>query len=147
MEISARLFNYARCHTQVVLCSGCDRGHRYCGSACADTSREESQRAAGQRYQASRRGRHCHAARQQRYRQRQREKVTHQGSPAAAVDDSLPVEPNEPLRQPVSIPARPDESILCQRCARSCSPFVRLGWLRTSTRRFYRARSGLSGPG
>ena len=150
METSARLFNCARYHAQVVLCSCCDRGHRYCGSTCADTSRRESQRAAGQRYQDSRRGRRCHAARQGRYRQRQREqkeKVTHQGSATAPGNASLPSESKKPEQGLVAPPKQSDEAIQCQRCARCCSPFVRLGWLRTPTRRFYRARSGLTDPG
>ncbi len=89
MEKSARLFNCARCHRQVVICSDCDRGNMYCGSGCAQLTRSESVRSAGRRYQNSSRGRFSHAARQRRYRQRQKQKVTHQGSPPQAPNDLL----------------------------------------------------------
>ena len=84
----ARLFLCARCRRQVLICSRCDRGQRYCGARCSGPARRESLRAAGRRYQHSRRGRHCHAERQRRYRRRWREdarvhKVTHHGSACA----------------------------------------------------------------
>ena len=63
----ARLFLCARCRRQVLICSRCDRGQQYCGAGCSDLARRESLRAAGRRYQQSRRGRHCHAERQRRY--------------------------------------------------------------------------------
>ena len=84
MEPTARLYLCARCRRQVVICSPCDRGHRYCGAGCARTARAESLHAGGQRYQNTHRGRHRHAERQRRYRQRQSKKVTHQGSPGEA---------------------------------------------------------------
>ena len=81
----ARVFVCARCRRQVLICSRCDRGQQYCGARCSALARAESLRAAGRRYQQSRRGRHCHAERQRRYRHRCREgawqeKVTHHGS-------------------------------------------------------------------
>jgi len=30
MSLSARLYHCQRCHTQVIICSRCDRGQRYC---------------------------------------------------------------------------------------------------------------------
>ena len=63
----ARLFLCARCRRQVLICSRCDRGQRYCGARCSGPARRESLRAAGRRYQHSRRGRHCRAERQRRY--------------------------------------------------------------------------------
>jgi len=45
MQSSARLFNCARCQSQVVICSQCDRGNRYCGRACARVARRQSMRA------------------------------------------------------------------------------------------------------
>ena len=77
---TARLFLCARCQAQVLVCSHCDRGQIYCAQGCAQTARRDAQRAAGRRYQASRRGRVNHAARAGRYRARQNN-VTHQGSP------------------------------------------------------------------
>jgi DNA-binding MarR family transcriptional regulator len=65
---TARLFLCVRCQAQVLVCSHCDRGQIYCAQGCAQTARRDAQRAAGRRYQASRRGRVNHAARAGRYR-------------------------------------------------------------------------------
>lgn len=84
--VSARSFRCARraCQRVVFLCSRCDRGNRYCSRVCAVAARRECVRAAGLRYQRSRRGRFKHAARQARYRARcrARQKVTHQPAQA-----------------------------------------------------------------
>lgn len=53
-------------------------GQLYCPDPCARQARRECLRDAGRRYQASFRGRLHHARRQSRWRERQREKVTHQ---------------------------------------------------------------------
>jgi hypothetical protein len=125
---TARLFNCARCGDQVVICSCCDRGHCYC-QGCALAARQESRRTAGKRYQHSRRGRLAHAERQRRYRAR-RQKVTHQGSPAPPpaallVPESRALAPSgEPAEAPVV------EGLRCHFCGRTCSVFVRLGFLR-----------------
>ena len=79
MEPSVRLYNCARCHHQVIICSPCDRGNIYCAGPCAQAARKASLKAAGKRYQRSCRGRLKHAERQRRYRAR-RKKVTHQDS-------------------------------------------------------------------
>jgi len=65
------------CAQVFFLCPRCDRGQWYCGRACATAVRRATLRAAGARYQDTRRGRRQHAARQARYRERSREKVTH----------------------------------------------------------------------
>jgi hypothetical protein len=92
MDRPARLYLCARCRVQVILCSRCDRGNRYCGRACWRQARTEARRQAAQRYQKSRRGRICHAQRSRRWRQRRAtrdaacgtgvdaQNVTHQGS-------------------------------------------------------------------
>ena len=87
-DASARLFVCVRCRAQVLICSCCDRGQIYCAGSCAREARYQAQRAAGRRYQASRRGRVCHAARASRYRARQKN-VTHQGSPPSRRDDDV----------------------------------------------------------
>jgi hypothetical protein len=69
--ISGRLFVCARCHAQVVICSVCDRGQRYCSRQCSAQARRASLREAGRRYQSGRAGRFAHARRARRYRQRQ----------------------------------------------------------------------------
>ncbi len=78
-ESSYRLYNCWRCAVQVRLCSRCDHGNIYCAAECAQIRRLESCRRAGARYQRTRRGAHHHAARQMRWRMRQRQEVTHQG--------------------------------------------------------------------
>ena len=70
MESTARLYNCARCHCQVIICSYCDRGNIYCDKSCADLARKTSLRKAGKRYQRSYRGRLKHAERQRHYRAR-----------------------------------------------------------------------------
>jgi len=129
MQSSARLFNCARCHCQVVICSHCDRGNIYCGKRCAQAARRQSRRAGGRRYQNTRRGRRCHAERQRRYRQRQRAKVTHQGSLPVVPDETLPAE-SEPSVRRSDFPAldRAD-GIRCHFCGRVCSPLLRQSFL------------------
>ena len=81
----ARLFVCARCRVQVLLCSRCDRGQRYCGRACSRAARRQSLCAAASRYQRSWGGRIAHAARSRRWRQRCRQRARDE---AAAVDDT-----------------------------------------------------------
>ena len=83
-EPAYRLYNCERCQVQVRICERCDRGNVYCAGECAKIRRRESLRRAQARYQRSRGGARRHAARQRRWRERQRENlkiVTHQGSP------------------------------------------------------------------
>jgi hypothetical protein len=68
MDRPARLFICARCRVQVVLCSRCDRGQRYCTPSCSRQARHAAQRDAQRRYQASRAGRMAHARRARRWR-------------------------------------------------------------------------------
>jgi hypothetical protein len=75
-----RLYSCRRCAVQVRICSDCDRGNRYCAGECAQIRRRESRHRAGERYQLGYRGAMRHAARQSAWRQRQAQKVTHQGS-------------------------------------------------------------------
>ncbi|MCU0921720.1 MAG: hypothetical protein MUF16_15530 [Burkholderiaceae bacterium] len=142
----------ARCRTQVLLCSRCDRGQRFCGRACSRAARLESRRAAARRYQRSRAGRMTHAARSRRWRQRRRERqqrtcgeaaaldggvidfVTHQGSPTPAED--------APLTFGVDLAAAVDGGVplpsvmRCRRCGAPLSRWVRQGFLRHGMRRW-----------
>lgn len=79
----------AVCRQMFFLCSHCDRGQVYCGKACSLIARRASLRAAGARYQATADGRHAHATRQVRYRERH-EKVTHHSPEKALVLASVP---------------------------------------------------------
>ena len=131
----ARFFLCAGCRAQVVICSCCDRGQIYCAEGCALKARHSAQRAAGRRYQTSRRGRIAHALRSRNYRGRQKN-VTHQGSPPPLPDDllspDLAAANNTPF--PDSFP-RPT-AWRCGWCDRHCPDFVRQDFLRR--RRGYR---------
>jgi len=129
----ARLFLCARCQRQVRICALCDRGNRYCGRGCAGAARSESLRAAARRYQHSRRGRHCHAQRQRRYRARRwvgTKNVTHQGSAPslgrAPLSREHPARDENPMSYLLPLAAAPH----CHFCGRALSAFVRLGWRR-----------------
>jgi hypothetical protein len=118
----ARRFLCARCRTPALVCSRCDRGQMYCATGCAAVARLQSQRDAGRRYQCSRPGRFMHAARTRRWRERQAlvavsavrsemaapQSVTHQGSPAPALDAVLIAVPT-PVAA-AAVPAAPAPS-------------------------------------
>ena len=128
MCASARVFNCARCRSQVIICSGCDRGNRYCGKTCSQAARQNAQRRAARRYQRTRRGRFQHAERQRRYRAR-RNKVTHHSSshpPAAA---SLSPKHGTITRSWSDEPVNHAPGVRCHFCQALCSAFVRLDFL------------------
>jgi hypothetical protein len=129
---TARFFLCARCQAQVLICSACDRGQIYCAASCAGLARRERQRAAGQRYQTSHRGRVAHAMRARRHRARQKI-VTHQGSPPAQPYDLLlassAVTAGESPSPSPKVFTSPSAGH-CHWCGRRCSPFVRHGFLR-----------------
>lgn len=79
LEDDARLFNCQCCGRQLRVCRRCDRGQRYCSPQCRGAGRRQSQREANARYQDTRRGARHHAARQARWRERQKHKVTYHG--------------------------------------------------------------------
>lgn len=136
-EGSARLFLCARCRVQALICSCCDRGQIYCAGGCAQEARQQAQRVAGQRYQASRRGRLTHAARSGRWRARQKN-VTHQGSPSRPPDAGVPMDATAAASAPpvapsseVDAPSQNESAFWrCRWCGRRCSPLVRMGFLR-----------------
>jgi hypothetical protein len=82
METDARLFNCARCHRQVVICSRCDRGNLYCGFAMCPVSpwrvRSGRRRALPEQPARALQPRGPPAA----LSPAPKTKVTHQGSPA-----------------------------------------------------------------
>jgi len=132
---SARFFLCAGCRTQALICSCCDRGQIYCDGDCGSHARRRGQRAAGARYQASRRGRLRHAERARRYRARCKN-VTHQGSPPPPPDDFLspgsPTIASDATTSDVE-PRRPVSR--CHWCGRRCPDLVRQGFLRRRTGR------------
>lgn len=140
MEKDARLFNCICCLQQTMICSCCDRGNIYCSSECSQAARADYVQAAGRRYQNTRRGKSKHAARQRRYRQRQKEKVTHQGSPLLCDDGLLPFE----LSELITAAIQSIEDISCHFCGKGCSRFLRIGFMRHRSR--YAARTSSSWP-
>jgi len=136
-EAPGRLFLCVRCQAQVLICSCCDRGQIYCGGGCAQEARHHGQRAAGQRYQTSRRGRLSHAVRARRYRAQQKN-VTHQGSPLLPLDDLVSVD-TAVTASKSSAAASGDVTTRsrghgaptwrCHWCGCRCPPFVRTGFL------------------
>ena len=135
----ARRFLCARCRAPTLVCSRCDRGQIYCATGCAAVVRQQSQRDAGRRYQCSRPGRFMHAARTQRWRERQAllavplagsemaapQSVTHQGSPLPASDAVLVAVPSPVVAAAVSAavpavsapPAQPCKTIITGRAS------------------------------
>ena len=150
MDRPARLYLCARCRDQVVLCSHCDRGNRYCSTTCSRQARDAAQREAARRYQRSRRGRMNHAARTRRWRGRRQcparggaNNVTHQGSqlrvgaaPLAAwthdtTSSGMDAAGAASTPQDVSAPTAPWR---CRRCATPQGIWVRQGFLRHAAR-------------
>jgi hypothetical protein len=156
MDRPGRQFLCARCRKQVVLCSRCDRGNRYCGRACRRQARDDARRETASRYQRSYRGRLTHAARSRRWRQRRAEaaqNVTHQGSQAGAADAPLAAWTHDiatvsavftvsavttvaaDAQDSTALPPDPDpQTQPCRRCRRSLGLLVRLGFLRHGLR-------------
>ncbi len=133
-----------RCGRAVYLCSWCDRGQRYCSIPCRRAARRESLRAAGRRYQQTRRGRLLHARRQQAYRKRQREKVTHHGCRTPSESATVAPCAREPDRSRRSRRSAPRErwTLECVGCGVACEAVVRHDFLRC--RRPWRAGGGPS---
>lgn len=129
MEPSARLYNCARCYCLVTICSICDRNNIYCGSTCSRIARVQSCRLASHCYQRTLRGRQKHADRQRRYRERQKNKVTHHSSPVLPSRVVLPRKPNERISEAMR------GHYHCHFCGKPCSPLFRRGFLRHSSSR------------
>jgi len=79
VRYSLRLFLCSCCRKQVLICSICDRGQRYCCKECSLTERRKTWCRASRSYQRTPQGARNHAKRQSRYRERIK-KVTHRGS-------------------------------------------------------------------
>lgn len=128
MDTPGRRYRCARCGKEVLICSACDHGNRYCADGCAKIARSHSQKQAAQRYQASLKGRIKHAARQRGYMTR-KNKMTHQGSPPCTPDDLLASVP----MVPVEIASH--DTAHCHFCKRVLVKFVRNDYLRRRIRR------------
>lgn len=140
MQATGRLFLCARCRAQVFICRRCDRGNRYCDGECARAARRESQRAAGRRYQDSRRGRFAHAARARRHRARCKF-VTHHRSLAPSPNDVL--QPDLDAAVALANAAGSAAAPRCHCCGCALPPFVRTGFVRRrGSRRVHRHNRG-----
>ena len=128
-----RRFVCDRCRHAVYICSWCDRGQRYCSRSCSVLVRRQSVRAAGRRYQQTRRGRRLHARRQQSYRERRRKKVTHHGCRrplgSATVSSCVGKRAVKTPRDRSTAP-RGSQELRCKRCGHRCEPIVRHDFLR-----------------
>lgn len=146
MRPSARLYFCLRCNTQVVICSRCDRGQRYCPGDCANEARRASSRRASRHYQRTRQGRLNNARRQQRFRDKAHQtpvsdcdpirrvgaKVTHQGSPERKPPVSYPRR-HRLMKQRDGRRVATDE-VRCDVCAGCCDAFLRRDFVHTTTR-------------
>lgn len=128
MQTSSRLYQCLRCHAPTIICHRCDHGHRYCNKGCSKKARVSSLKRASKKYQATRQGRFNNAARQQRFRERQKQKVTHQSSLKSPRYDVL----TKRLSTPKSPIVRPKHTIIvcCHHCGEVCNPFLRHDFLR-----------------
>ena len=128
MQTSSRLYQCLHCHVQVIICHRCDHGQRYCATGCSKKARIASQKRARNKYQATRAGRFNNAARQQRFRARQKQKVTHHGSLQIPRHDVL----SKQLISPKNPRAHPEQTTImcCHHCGEVCSPFLRHDFLR-----------------
>ena len=153
LDRPARLFLCAGCRVQVVLCTQCDRGNRYCSRTCWRQTHDLARREAACRYQRSRGGSVRHAARSHRWRQRTAQraaegdgtditghadadaahKVTHQGSPPwvaaaplAACTPDIAATTVEPTTDAPASPA----GRRCWRCAAAQPDWLRQDFLR-----------------
>ena len=137
MGHSARLYNCACCGQQVILCSHCDWGNRYCFDGCSKVARKESLGGAGRRYQNTFQGRINNAKRQAEHRIRQAlaelesppavEKVTHHGSEGDSPSASIEID--EQRGEGCSF----DSLYHCHCCGRVVDPYLRSGYLRYSS--------------
>jgi hypothetical protein len=137
MTSSSRLYHCTRCHCQVIICRHCDRGNVYCPGECGNLARTESRKRAAQRYQNSHRGQCTNAARQSRFRARQRiqiNKVTHQGSPPTPSHGSLFTGKTRRPGEPTFVNHAHKGAICCHFCGCEETPFLRSGFIRRAAR-------------
>lgn len=136
MKHSPRLYYCALCHAQSIICSHCDRGQIYCGDTCSREARLKSCREAEKRYQHTPWGKYKHAARQKRYRERFRQKVTDQGSVTPIADGLLGSVKNKT----VEVDVEQETGVTrCCFCKKTVSSWLRFGFLR-----YYRTQSAIN---
>lgn len=139
MPNTSRLYHCCRCHAQVIICSHCDRGQRYCANGCSAEARDSSKKRAAKKYQLSRVGRFKNAERQARFRERQKQKVTHQGSSAATSHVVLNPRVEQPEKN--NNPPQTGDVLFCHHCGNACGSFLRHDFIhRSRFKRLFRCR-------
>ena len=141
MDGSYRIFNCARCAKQTILCRYCDHGNIYCSAICAQQQRALSLKRSARKYQKTLKGKHQHAERQLKYRQRQAsKKVTHQGLTDVHECGALEVEQQD-CKKVKTQTYRPSfkRELRCDHCGRVCGPFGRRDFWR-SGRKFQKLK-------
>jgi hypothetical protein len=129
MHDHPRKYGCLKCNSLVIICRHCDHGNIYC-KQCAPVMYLIARRRANTRYQKTYQGRINHAARQKRYRERLKQKVTHQGSQARSLRDLL-VNKRNCVEVTFKVENKPyTKDIFCHCCNKMCSPFLRDDWLR-----------------
>ena len=136
MKHSPRLYYCALCHAQSIICSHCDRGQIYCSDICSREARLKSCREAEKRYQHTPGGKYKHAARQKRYRERFRQKVTDQGSVIPIADGLLGSVKNKTVEVDVEQETGVTRCCFCKKSVSS--------WLRSGFLRYYRTQSAIN---
>ena len=139
--LSTRLFQCLRCRRQVMVCQQCDHGQRYCAEGCRQAARKSTRQRANKKYQNSRQGRFNNAARQKRFRQRQKEKankVTYQGSPASPPNVPL-IEKLCPRQNGEKVQQKPIETV-CHFCGCPSGRYFRGGFLKKRTTYPYQSK-------
>ena len=130
MQTSSRLYHCCRCHAQVIICSRCDRGQRYCSGRCSESARSQSLKQAAKKYQSTPAGCFNNAARQKRFREQNQQKVTHQGSLKRSHHDLLKTCFTQPKK--LSRPSFSDTTLHCHHCGAVCESFLRHNFLKSS---------------
>ena len=128
MDTSSRKYQCLHCHALVIICHRCDHGQRYCTNGCSVQARKDSTKRASKKYQATRRGRFNNAARQQRFRAKEKQKVTHHSSLKITLHDVL-TKRLTPAKK-IKTPMKYEITMRCHHCGEVCSPFLRDEFLR-----------------
>ena len=125
-QLGFRRYQCQLCCVVCYICSSCDHGNRYCGADCAEAGRAVSMALAQQRYLQTFEGALNNSDRQERFRARQAEKVTHHGVAVTAPDANL-VSAAEVTRETRAVAS----GIICVCCgAASPRDLVRLDFVR-----------------
>jgi len=128
-----RVFVCLECGAVVLICRRCDRGHRYCGPGCSQEARRKSKLAAVLKYQDSDEGKANHNKRQQRYLDREAEKMTRQGS-RAPVSRGTKEEVDWLRVARAAEAALKNRVATCGCCGQLCRGKARRGFLRSPER-------------